>query len=782
MPETLRKKIIQRYELLDSYDLGLAPLMDALATLYEVPVALVTIADEGRSVVRASYGTTLTSMPQSTSLCRHIIDCGQPLVIEDLSLEAESAALFEGMGNETFRFYTGVPLQIEEVVVGTVCLFDRSPRCITAKQIESLEQISHLVSNHLCLVKEHVQLKLEHSLLDSSPAVLLTWHYKNCLLLQSVSRNIKDVTAIEYAQLIEHDACFEDFLTVESQQEFGFWLQNHLDGVENAECHLNIKHPTRTVWLRMLSKAFFDQNGKLHSIQAIITDNTAHKYMEDRLSGTNKQMRLLIEASGLGTWDWNIIADATKVNKRWCDILGVDHDFYDGTSQFWRQRIHPADLSKVDDALDSHLCGRSEAYMSTYRLKHGDGHWVWVETYGCVVERNELGQPLRLAGTHRDITERKEAELFQQKQGQLLSFINNARAAYLVDNNLPRACQAILPELIDIADSQFGFIGHLIEEQGKRRLLIHAISELSWNSTSEQLLDLYKGGELYFYSFDNLFGEVIKSGEEVISNRMHVHTSSRGTPGGHPPIFSFLGLPIYIQDRLVGMIGLANKAEEYSQKDVVFLQPLLDALGGLYYAVELEHARSEAEERLKYLAMTDALSGLPNRRAFIDHCRSLEKEGAPYAIAIIDIDHFKVVNDTYGHEAGDAVICHIAQCMKSNLRTDDFVARMGGEEFAVIINHTERDHAEKVLENIRCYIDSNPAKWEEKPIHVTVSIGANWYRKASMQNLKRHLHDADKALYMAKNSQRNCLQWYVQTLVDASTTHDEPQKKAQNRH
>ncbi len=763
MPETQRKKIVQRYELLNDSDLGLVSLLDALANLYDMPIAIVTIVNDDELVFRARFGTDLSSMPRNQAFCNQVIHSGEVLIIPDLTQHDQFSTYASVTGELNFRSYLGVPLIIEDVIIGTLSLVDTKPHKFPPQQTDTLENISAFISCHLSFIKEHNQLKLEHSLLDTSPAVLISWQYTHCLQLHSVSRNVKDVITIDYDQLLKQDVCFEDFLTLESQQDFGFWLQNHLDGVETAECHLKIRHATRTVWLRMLSKAFFDSDGKLRSIQAIITDNTSHKYMEDRLSETNKQMRLLIEASGLGTWDWNVLADSTKVNKRWCDILGVDNDFYDGTSQFWRERIHPADLSLVDRALEDHLHGTTDFYTATYRLRHEEGKWIWVETYGCIVEKGANGEPLRLAGTHRDITERKEAEILQFKQGQLLAFVNKARAAYLVDHDLPNACQEILPELIDIADSQFAFIGQLVKQNDKNRLFIHAISELSWNSASEKLIELYKGRQLYFDSFDNLFGEVIKTGEEVISNRMKVHTSSRGTPGGHPPIFSFLGLPIYIQERLVGMIGLANKAENYTQKDVAFLQPLLDALSGLYYAVELEQARTEAEERLKHWAMTDTLSGLSNRRAFIEYCHGLEHHRKPYAIAIFDIDHFKAVNDTYGHEAGDQVICHIAKCMRSHIRTDDFVARMGGEEFAVIINDTDQANAHRILENIRIYIETHPVDWEGEPISVTVSIGANWYDEANAKILSRHLQEADRALYLAKNRSRNCLEWFVQT-------------------
>ncbi|CAM5215858.1 GGDEF domain-containing protein [Alishewanella longhuensis] len=146
------------------------------------------------------------------------------------------------------------------------------------------------------------------------------------------------------------------------------------------------------------------------------------------------------------------------------------------------------------------------------------------------------------------------------------------------------------------------------------------------------------------------------------------------------------------------MIGLANKISDYLETDAAFLQPLLDTLGSLFYAVESEKARKAAEDKLFQLANSDTLTGVMNRRAFISSAyECYQTETLPFVPVIIDIDFFKKVNDTYGHHIGDAVLQHVAGTLKSLLRSDDHFARLGGEEFGLFLKAVETKQVAKLI-------------------------------------------------------------------------------------
>ena len=126
---------------------------------------------------------------------------------------------------------------------------------------------------------------------------------------------------------------------------------------------------------------------------------------------------------------------------------------------------------------------------------------------------------------------------------------------------------------------------------------------------------------------------------------------------------------------------------------------------------------------------------------------------------MLDIDHFKKVNDTYGHEAGDRALQHVAEIMRSSLREIDILGRMGGEEFAVLMPNTTLEDAVLLAERIRLAIANSPFDTSCQALTLTVSIGAEIFT-AEMSGLDELLRNADVALYRAKHSGRNCVVAY----------------------
>jgi diguanylate cyclase len=167
---------------------------------------------------------------------------------------------------------------------------------------------------------------------------------------------------------------------------------------------------------------------------------------------------------------------------------------------------------------------------------------------------------------------------------------------------------------------------------------------------------------------------------------------------------------------------------------------------------------AEALERNNLLARRDELTGLPNRRQALETLeyeeRRAERESIQPCVCLIDLDHFKKINDTHGHAAGDEVLRIFAKNAPNSLRTPDLLTRWGGEEFLIIMPQTTVESAIKVIDRLRAALDK-PAVWAAHP-HLRVNFSAGIAVKQVEETMEDTVARADAALYKAKNSGRNC--------------------------
>ena len=200
----------------------------------------------------------------------------------------------------------------------------------------------------------------------------------------------------------------------------------------------------------------------------------------------------------------------------------------------------------------------------------------------------------------------------------------------------------------------------------------------------------------------------------------------------------------------VGSLKLSDVyAPWYERLYIVSTLWLLLTVGALWVARQLR-ANIEFQERL---ANTDGLTGIPNRRAILSAASELEQaEQGNLSLLMIDIDHFKQVNDKFGHQTGDAVLRQVADTLRQHCRATDIVGRYGGEEFLVLMPTTTAEGATRVAEKLRAAVEGLASD----PIAVTISIGLA-STNPNHPTLQETLSHADQALYAAKAAGRNCL-------------------------
>ena len=176
------------------------------------------------------------------------------------------------------------------------------------------------------------------------------------------------------------------------------------------------------------------------------------------------------------------------------------------------------------------------------------------------------------------------------------------------------------------------------------------------------------------------------------------------------------------------------------------------------------HRQIHAKNRLlEEMALTDALTGLPNRRA-IDIWATRElgaaaRHGFPIWVVMADLDHFKAVNDTHGHDAGDTVLKAFSEILQANTRQSNMSGRMGGEEFLLVLTHLERDHIARVVERIRTQYERRPFSFGGQALIATASFGAAGFQGTVPPEFSVLVAQADAALYSAKQKGRNRIEF-----------------------
>ncbi len=379
----------------------------------------------------------------------------------------------------------------------------------------------------------------------------------------------------------------ERFFTPQSVQ---LMRASYFDSVNQPATHdLEVEAITakgQRIWLHAVGTSLW-QDGRLVSRTTVVQNITEAKLARMALKDSENLWKLALESTGDGVWDWHIPSGVEHYSRRLIEMYGFSEGEIADTAMELDQRSHPEDVAQMEQDREAHFRGLTPTYHNEHRVRCKDGNWKWVLSRGMVINRDSEGRPLRMIGTHTDITERKNAEA-------------------------------------------------LIRQQ----------------------------------------------------------------------------------------------------------------------------------------AFFDTLTGLPNRRMLRDRLEQDiikgRRDGTQLALLFIDLDHFKEVNDTLGHDSGDRLLIEAARRIRECVRESDTVARFGGDEFTVLLPELNADtaHLERILQDVLNTL-ARAFHLGEEQVFVSASIGITMYPQDATE-VESLFKNADQALYAAKGAGRNRFSFFTPDLQQAA--------------
>lgn len=256
------------------------------------------------------------------------------------------------------------------------------------------------------------------------------------------------------------------------------------------------------------------------------------------------------------------------------------------------------DLSQREKFIAS-LQSRGRLINHETQFRHKSGQILDAQISASTIELG--GEPCMLTIT-RDISDRKRIEQLFLEQNRMLHAVSEAQADFISDADPHPTFNRLLTQLLDITDSQYGFIGETPRNaEGVPYLRIYAISDLSWDDASRGLYQSVVKGGFEFRNPNSLFGQVLSSGKPLLSNAPASDPRRGGLPQGHPPLNAFMGLPLYRGGELVGMVAVANRPGGYEEAQIAQLQPFTTTCAALIDAYHNSQRRRHAESMLRRL-------------------------------------------------------------------------------------------------------------------------------------------------------------------------------------
>ncbi|MFA6921336.1 MAG: EAL domain-containing protein [Gallionella sp.] len=475
----------------------------------------------------------------------------------------------------------------------------------------------------------------------------------------------------------------------------------------------------------------------------------------------------------LGHWEYEVACDEFIFNDQYYSLHHTTAEQMGGyrmhPDDFARRLIHPEDAQLVGEHIGQAMNAITPDFLvqTEARILCADGQVRWV-LVRFKIEKNEQGVTTRLIGANQDITERKNAEQTQKRLNRALRMLSDCNMALVHALEEPVLLAEICRLVVEQGGYRMAWVGFAEHDAEK------TVRVVAQHGDAKDYL-----GNLKITWEDNEYGQgptgtairtcVADVNQDYLNNSRMAPWREAALVCGYR---SSIALPLFSKKHVLGALTIySSDSEAFSQEEVTLLEELATDLA---FGIETLRTRVEheaAEKQLAFLAHHDVLTSLPNRVLLRDRFKQeaalADREQSRLPVLFLDLDNFKQVNDTLGHNYGDQLLVSVVKRLRACLRDTDTISRQGGDEFVVLLPHVE-DLA--VIGGIAQHIIdvfAEPFEIDSYVINTTFSIGISLYPDDGRE-FDALLKNADTALYQAKDSGRDTYRFFSEKMnIDA---------------